>query len=202
MSDQDRELSPVVVYGFETSNNIKVRIALAYKGVPFEFRTIEPSDRDEIVRISGQFLTPVLVHGARVVHDSGAILRYLDTTFREGPRLFGSSHAEQWEIEDWELMARWELAQPMMAIVHRRVAGEAISDELEASCQSAFDRVAAKFAARLAGRTWLVGDAMTAADITAAAVFHRVRTAVFFELGSAADALQPWIDRVMAFDRP
>ena len=193
-------MSQVLVYGFETSNNLKVRIALAYKGVPFEFRTVDPGDRVELERISGQFLTPVLVHGERVLHDSGAILRYLDTAFRDGPRLFGSSHAEQWEIEDWELMARWELAQPMMAVVHRRVAGEPVDDALQAECEAAFQAAAAKFAARLAERTWLVGDTMTAADITAAAVFFRVQSAGFFEFEVASATLQPWIDRVMAFD--
>ncbi|MCA8941233.1 MAG: glutathione S-transferase family protein [Planctomycetes bacterium] len=190
----------VVVYGFETSNNVKVRIALAYKGVPFEFRTIDPGDRETVVRISGQHLTPVLVHGDRVVHDSAAILRYLDTTFGEGPKLFGTGRDEQWAIEDLELMARWALAGPMMAVIHRRVRGENVPDEELAVCQEAFARAAAKYAERLAGRSWLVGDSMTAADITAAAVFWRVRGAGLFELGELEGAIQPWVDRVIAFD--
>ncbi len=45
----------LIIYGFETSNNIKVRLALEHKGIPYEFRTIEPTDRDELVQVSGQF---------------------------------------------------------------------------------------------------------------------------------------------------
>ena len=83
----------MIIYGFETSNNIKVRLALTYKGLPFEFKTIEPSDREEVNRVSGQFLTPTMVDGDVVLFDSGAILRYLDANYPETPKLFGSSHA-------------------------------------------------------------------------------------------------------------
>ena len=191
----------VVVHGFETSNNMKVRVALGYKSIPYTFRTIEPADRDEVFRISGQYLTPVLVHGDRVVFDSAAILRYLDFAFRETPRLFGGSHREQWEIEDWELFARTALANPMMEIVHKRVYGGGVDDALIGRCTTAFGEAATKLADRLQGREWLVGDRMTAADITAAAVLFRVRAAELF--GGAAAAVAPltaWTDRVMAFD--
>ena len=62
----------LTILGFETSNNIKVRVALGFKEIPYEFRTIDPADRSEIVRLSGQHLTPVLVHGDRVLFDSAA----------------------------------------------------------------------------------------------------------------------------------
>ncbi|MHC5062950.1 MAG: glutathione S-transferase family protein, partial [Planctomycetota bacterium] len=75
--------SKVQVYGFETSNNMKVRVALGYKGIPYEFKSIDPADRSRIQDLSGQFLTPVLVHGEQVVADSAAILRYLDLAFPE-----------------------------------------------------------------------------------------------------------------------
>ena len=35
---------PVIVYGFETSNNMKVRVALGYKGIPYQFKAIDPAD--------------------------------------------------------------------------------------------------------------------------------------------------------------
>lgn len=86
---------PIVIHGFETSNNLKVRAALEYKGLPYEFRTIEPRDRTELVRRLGQFLTPVMEHGETLLVDSGAILRYLDANFPKTPKLFGGSHGEQ-----------------------------------------------------------------------------------------------------------
>ena len=48
---------------------MKVRVALGYKGIAHEFRSIDPADRDGVVRLSGQHLTPVLVHGETVLFD-------------------------------------------------------------------------------------------------------------------------------------
>ena len=190
----------LIVYGFETSNNMKVRVALGYKGIPYRFETIEPENREEIVKISGQYLTPVLVHGDRVVSDSGAILRYLDVAFPDTKKLFGRSHAEQWEIEDWELFARTELAGPMMDVIHRRVYGKAVDDALLQRSATAFAGAVAQLAKHMEGREWLVGDKMSAADITAAAVVFRVRAAEIFPFPKEADAISPWVDKVMAFD--
>jgi glutathione S-transferase len=193
--------APPVVHGFETSNNIKVRVALGYKEIGYEFRTVEPRDRDELVRLSGQYLTPVMVHGERVIFDSAAILRYLDVAFPDTPKLFGHSHAEQWEIEDWELFARATLARPMMDVVHTRVyGGEVEGDELERHA-TAYAEAFAKLASSLGGRTWLVGDAMTAADISAAAVVRRIREAELFTSSPQKD-VDHWVDAVMRFDGP
>ena len=37
--------SPLIVHGFETSNNMKVRVGLGYKSIPYRFETIDPKDR-------------------------------------------------------------------------------------------------------------------------------------------------------------
>ncbi len=191
----------LVIHGFETSNNIKVRVALGYKRIPYEFRAVDPSDRTEIVRISGQHLTPVMVHDDRVLFDSAAILRYLEANFPDTPRLFGTSHREQWAIEEFELFARAILAGPMMEIVHRRVAGGTIDNVMQQRCSMDFARSAKRLAEALGDREWLVGQRMSAADVTAAAVMYRVRCAGIFELPPAVDQIDGWVDRVMAFDR-
>ncbi|HJO04460.1 MAG TPA: glutathione S-transferase N-terminal domain-containing protein [Acidobacteriota bacterium] len=46
----------MIVYGFETSNNYKVRVALGAKDLAYEFRTIDPGDRSTIVEASGHSL--------------------------------------------------------------------------------------------------------------------------------------------------
>lgn len=189
------------VYGFDTSNNMKVRVALGYKGIDYAFHAIDPADRGEIVRLSGQHLTPVMVDGETVLFDSAAILRYLDANFRDTPLLFGASHREQWEIEDHELFARAILAGPMMEVVHHRVSGGTVDDAMQARCAAAFEEAARKLIAALDGREWLVGDRMTAADVTAGAVLFRVRKSGVFDPPAGVEAIDPWIDRVMAYDR-
>ncbi len=188
----------LIIYGFETSNNIKVRLALEHKGIPYEFRTIEPTDRDELVRVSGQFLTPVMVDGDVVLFDSGAILRYLDANYPETPKLYGHSHSEQWEIEDWERFGRGPLAEPMMSLVHARVRGEGVTPALEESAAADFGVAIRKLEGRLEGRQWLVGDEMTAADITCAAVIYRIRASGVLPWPTGVPRTEELADRLMA----
>lgn len=190
----------IKIHGFETSNNIKVRVALGYKEIPYTFHTIEPANREDIIRLSGQRLTPVMVHGETVLFDSAAIIRYLEANFRDRPPLFGTSHLEQWAIEDMELFARLTLAAPMMEVVHRRVAGETVDQALQERCARDFAAAAETIGEKLGGNEWLFGPSMTIADITAAAVIYRVRQAKPFEFRSMG-ALADWEDRVLAFDR-
>jgi glutathione S-transferase len=189
----------ITVYGFETSNNMKVRIALKHKGIPFKFETIDPADRSEIERLSGQPLTPVMVHGERVLFDSAAILRYLDANFPETPRLFAGSRERIWEIEEWEGFARHELHAAMKLMLPLRLTGQEDA-EVAAHAQALFDDATAKLEEGLADHEWLVGDEITAADITAAPVVYRTVKAGFAHLPEGRDNTRAWMERVMAFD--
>jgi glutathione S-transferase len=135
-----------------------------------------------------------------VLFDSAAIIRYLDGNFPDTPRLFGGSHGEQWEIEDWEMFARSALAGPMMEVVHLRVSGGTVDDAMLARCSASFSEAVRRLASRLEGRDWLVGDRMSVADITAAAVMRRVRAAGLLTIPPEADALSAWESAVMEFD--
>jgi glutathione S-transferase len=188
----------LVIYGYETSNNIKVLLALSYKGIAHEFHKIDPAVRDEIVRISGQFLTPVMVHGETVLFDSASILRYLDANFPETPKLYGRERQEQWEIEDWERFGRTALAEPMMTVVH---GGASVSPAMRAEAEAAFATAAHKLEARLAGRQWLVGVALTAADITCGAVIYRIRSSGMLPWPAGCPRAEDLAARVMALRR-
>src|SRR5205085_11287493 len=83
-------------------NSKKVRLALGYKGVTYEKVSVDPMDRQKVVDLSGQPLTPVLVHGKTVVFDSSAILRYIEANVKREPRLFSSDYDTMKRIEKWE----------------------------------------------------------------------------------------------------
>ena len=189
----------ITVYGFETSNNLKVRIALKHKSIPFTFKTIDPADRTEIERLSGQPLTPVMVHGDCVLFDSAAILRYLDANFPDTPRLYAGDRQRIWEIEEWEGFARHDLAAAMKMMLPLRMAGED-DPEVAAHAQVLFDEATAKLEDRLADNEWLMGDEMTAADITAAPVVFRTVNAGFAHLPKERNRTHAWMNRVMSFD--
>jgi glutathione S-transferase len=89
----------------------------------------------------------------------------------------------------------------MMEVVHHRVVGGTVDDAMQARCGRAFTQAANTLIDRMAGRTWLVGDRMSAADVTAAAVLYRIRRAGLFDLPPETQNIDPWVDRIMAFDR-
>ena len=195
-------MSELTVYGFETSNNMKVRVALGLKGIPYRFRTIDPTDRAQVLKLSGQHLTPVLQHGEMVLSDSSAILRYLDANVPGGPRLYGTSMAEQWEIDDWELFARTRLANPMLEIVHKRLKGTPLDAAGEARCARNFAEACGELATQLGTREWLVGNHVSAADVTAAPVMHRIKASSLLAWPRVPTPVSEWMVRVMAFDGP
>jgi glutathione S-transferase len=86
-----------------STNVERVALALAHKGLDVEWIDVDPADRSEVERISGQPLVPVLVDDDRVVHDSTAILHRLEEMQPE-PRLFPAQAARRAEAElflDW-----------------------------------------------------------------------------------------------------
>ena len=183
----------MVIHGFETSNNMKVRVALGYKQIPYDFKRVDPADRSGIVRLSGQHLTPVMVHGETVLFDSSAIMRYLDANFRDTPRLYGESQLEQWAVEDEEFFARTVLAGPVMDVVHDAVAaGKTDGDRRDRAAKS-MSHAVDQLVQKLEGREWLVGERMTAADIAAACTIHRVRVGKLFPLPRGVARIEPWM---------
>jgi glutathione S-transferase len=182
-------------------NSVKVRRVLALKGLDYERESINPAIRRNLIRLSGQELSPVMVDGETVVADSTAIVLYLEEAYPDPPLLPDQpdERAQCLLLEDWadgafmELtrrLAYWvflssggslgdlffprhpkavrSLFSPFGAMVIRRRFGlsakQAKRDEVEA-------RRAAKLAVdRLAGRPFLVGERVTLADVTLAAM--------------------------------
>jgi len=194
-------MATIEVFGFETGNNMKVRIALKYKDLPYRFQTIDPADREQVVALSGQPLTPLMRHGEVVLFDSGAILRYLDANFPAAPRLFCGDRKTLVAIEGWETFGRAKLLAPLVQVVNHRLQGGDDAAVFEAA-QTEFRRAVAELAPALEGRDWLVGDSMTGADVTTAPVVFRGSGYGFCERHELDPRVNEWVDRVMAYDTP
>ena len=192
--------APLEIFGFQTSNNMKVRIALNYKGLDFIFHEIDPRDRATIVEMTGQPLTPVLRHGEVVMFDSGSILRYLDANFPAAPRLFTGDRKTLVEIEDWEVFGRAKLLGPLIRVVNHRLEGGS-DGGLFAAAAAGFQAAIVELGDRLEG-DWLVGNAMTGADVMTAPVAFRAAAYGFAETDDIPAHVGRWIDRVMAYDSP
>jgi glutathione S-transferase len=107
-------------------NCMKARIALAYKGLSYESNVIDPKDRSEVVKLSGQPFTPVLVHDDCVLFDSSAILRYLDANFRSTKPLFSSDYDTMRAIERMERFGRNELSEPIGIAFRQLMSGDGL----------------------------------------------------------------------------
>jgi glutathione S-transferase len=67
------------LYRVPFSTNVeRVALALGHKGLEAEWVDVDPLDRSEVERVSGQSLVPVLVENGRVVTDSTDIIRYVE----------------------------------------------------------------------------------------------------------------------------
>ncbi len=90
----------------------------------------------------------------------------------------------------------------MMSVVHARVTGQPASRELQASASDALEKAVRELEARLEGRRWIVGDGITAADITCGAVIYRVRSSGVLPWPTDCPRSEELGDRIMALLEP
>jgi glutathione S-transferase len=195
-----------------STNVERVSLALGHKRVSAEPVMVDPDDRAEVGRVSGQELVPVADFDGQIVADSQAILRRSEELHPDPP-LWPAAPSRRAELDvfiDW-FNGVW------------KVAPNAIAAELErnARAPSPIDAHAADLRATLGtfetlleGRPYLFGDELSAADCIAfpflkyAAMrdpdddelFHRVLED-YQPLDGAHPNLAAWIERVNGHPR-
>lgn len=148
-----------------STNCERVALALAHKGLEVESVWIDYGDRTAVEETSGQGLVPVLDDGGAIVHDSPAILAFLDARYPQAP-LYPAAPARRAELEtfcDWFNLVwkRWP-----NAITEERE-GRVPEDERTIELAAfELERSLDRFTALLDGRDFLFGD-FSAADCIA-----------------------------------
>ena len=159
---------PVKLYDLALSpNNIKVRLALAYKKIPYERIPVDFQDREALIKVSGQPLAPVLVHGETVIFDSSAILRYLEANFPGTPRLFSDQRESMSQIEDWEIFSRTQAAEGVR-ITFRQAMAETPDAAALRKANDSINRAASRSEEALSVHPYLMGSSPNAADLSLA----------------------------------
>ena len=93
------DLGPLRIYRIPFSTNVeRVALACAHKGIEVEWIDVDPADRSEVIRASGQELVPVVVAGDAVLNDSPVILEWLEEQVAEPP-LYPREPARRAEVE-------------------------------------------------------------------------------------------------------
>jgi glutathione S-transferase len=86
-----------------STNVERVALALGHKGLTADWVEVDPTDRSEVERISGQPLVPVLELDGRVIADSTAIIEELERLHPDPP-LYPAQASRRAEVEifvDW-----------------------------------------------------------------------------------------------------
>lgn len=198
----------------------RTRMALAHKGLDADIVPIRFSDKD-LLAFSGQGKVPVLVDGARTIHDSWAIACYLDDAYPERPALFGNEAAKGAAlfINSWvdrKLMA--DIVRMVVLDIHdhcvaedrdyfRRSREERFGATLEkvvsdrATAVIAFRAALDPLRATLKSQPYICGATPAYADYIVFSAFQWARSVSPFALLEPNDPLRSWLTALLdAFD--
>ncbi|MGE0026496.1 MAG: glutathione S-transferase family protein [Thermoleophilia bacterium] len=182
-----------------SGNCYKVRLILSRLGIPFErieLSVVDRSDREEAI---GRAANPALrvptlqLDDGRHLAESDAILWY----FGEGTELVPDDRYERAQVLQWMFFEQYD-HEPNLAVARfwlHVLGGAPEGQSLEAKQEGAARAILA-METHLAGRTFLVGERFTIADIALYAYTH-----VAPEGGVPLEpypAVRAWIDRVAA----
>jgi glutathione S-transferase len=192
----------VLLYDSPVSGNCyKVRLLLAHLAIPYERRFVDVVDRSNRLELLGEvnpaLRVPTLVlDDGRPLAESGAILWF----FGEGTRFVPDDRYERAQVLQWMFFEQYD-HEPAIAVARflRAYSGrldlyEARRDELTTRGERALEAMER----HLGDRRFLVGDALTLADIALFAYTH-VADEGGFDL-SRYPAVRRWLAEIAAAD--
>ena len=139
-----------------STNVERVALALGHKRLSAEWVDVDPADRTEVERLSGQPLVPVLELDGSVIVDSTAILVELERLQPEPP-LYPADPARRAEAEvfvDWFNRVWKQPPNELEAELGKEEPDRGRVERLGAEITGALDR----FEALMSGRDYLFGD--------------------------------------------
>ena len=190
--------SGVLLYDSPVSGNCyKVRLLLAHLGLPYERRTMDVVDRSNRPELLGglnpALRVPTLVlDDGRPLAESGAILWYLG----DGSRFVPEDPYERAQVLQWMFFEQYD-HEPAIAVARFWLAYSGRAEEFAERLperQAAGRRALAAMDEHLAGRTYLVAETLTLADLVLYAYTH-VAHEGGFDL-APHPAVRVWLDRV------
>ena len=191
----------MLLYDSSISGNCyKVRLLFAHLGLDYERREVDVVDRSNRPELLGglnpALRVPTLVlDDGRPLGESNAIISY----FGEGTRFVPADRYERAQMLQWLFFEQYD-HEPAIAVVRfwLRYSGrpEAFADRVDERTAAGYRALGAMESHLDAGREWLVGSAMSLADIALYAYTH-VADEGGFEL-ERFPAVRAWLARVAA----
>ena len=179
-------MSDVILYGVLPSSYVRTAVmTCAEKGVSYEL-VIQPPNSPEQLAMHPFGKVPAMKHGDLALYETTAICRYVNQVF-DGPALIPSDAADAAVMEQWLSVVNSYLYNRMVkhyALVYifaprdkgpDRATVEAGLDDMKSS-MAMIDKA-------YEGKDWLVGDALSLADLFIAPI---IRTVSAFPEGKEA----------------
>jgi len=182
-----------------SGNCYKVRLLLAHLGLDYERRTVDVVDRSNRRELLGDLnpalrVPTIVLDDGRSLGESGAILWF----FGEGTRFVPDDPFERAQVLQWMFFEQYD-HEPAIAVARFWLAYSGRPEAFEPQREertSAGNRALGAMERHLVGRDWLVGDAMTLADLALYAYTH-VAHEGGFDLGRY-EGITGWLARVAA----
>ena len=184
----------------DSGNCYKVRLLLAHLGIQYERTTLDVIDRSNRPDVLGGLnpalrVPTVVLDDGRSLGESGAILWY----FGDGTAFVPGGRFERAQVLQWMFFEQYD-HEPAIAVVRFLLAysglpREEVAERAEARRPAGY-RALDAMERHLDGRTFLVGDRMTLADIALYAYTH-VADEGEFDL-EPYPAIRAWLARVAA----
>jgi glutathione S-transferase len=186
----------IKLYGVPRSRALRSLWMLEELGLPYENVKITPAAdtrTPEFLRINPNGHVPVLQENGLTLCESMTINLYLARKYDKG--LWPKTMDDEGRAFQWSVWAMTELEDPIITALRNRV----LLPEEQRDAQKA-DDAAQRFVAplkvldgALAGKTYLLGDTFTVADLNVAAVIMLAPLAKF-DLSGATN-VQAWLGR-------
>lgn len=164
----------------------RVRWALNYKGVPYEKEDYRPGvDEEKIKKLTEQAQVPVLIVDGTAIPDSTAILNWLEQ-YKTKPSLMPTDDEARAQVMMWEELMDGVLGPQARILIighflrssepELQQGGRYFAQKYQHSAYAeehaavAIERILTILRCGLEGRQYLVGEAFTRADVTAASM--------------------------------
>jgi glutathione S-transferase len=161
------------LYGFGPTRSLRAIWGLKELDADFEFEVVNlragEHQRPEFLRLNPAGKVPVLVDGDLVIPESAAIVLYLAEKYPQKKLLPADLKARS-QVYRWIMFAMTELEVPLWRITRHTflLPQEKRSPQDVALAREDFARMAAVLEQHMEGRSFIVGDAITAADCVTA----------------------------------
>jgi glutathione S-transferase len=189
----------IVVHHLNDSRSQRILWLLEELGAPYELKTYQ---RDATTRLAPPELvavhplgkSPVITDGGRTINESGAIIDYIIRHQGNGRLAPTPGTPDHETYLQWLHYAEGSAMLPLMLNMYVQRLGEA-GAPLHPRIGSEMANHLGYVNGALAGREWLVGDALTGADIQMSFVGEVTRA---FGQADAYPNIKAWVERFQA----